>query len=94
MSCCSNRPDAGDEVFPGDFTLINRPGTTLLDTTCGIVIVSIEQTVTVTYKRRFCFQEQPKPLITHGQVTHEAEFPWHVALYHAAGNESVDTPGN
>ncbi|XP_049824503.1 clotting factor C isoform X2 [Aethina tumida] len=62
-----NRPDAGDEVFPGDFTLINRPGTTLLDTTCGIVI------------------EQPKPLITHGQVTHEAEFPWHVALYHAAG---------
>jgi hypothetical protein len=27
----------------------------------------------------------PRPLITHGQTTHEGEFPWHAALYHAKG---------
>lgn len=28
---------------------------------------------------------QPRPLITYGQETHEGEFPWHAALYHAKG---------
>ncbi|KAL3271704.1 hypothetical protein HHI36_022176 [Cryptolaemus montrouzieri] len=28
---------------------------------------------------------RPKPLITHGDVTHEGEFPWHAAIYHSKG---------
>ncbi|XP_044763875.1 clotting factor C-like [Coccinella septempunctata] len=28
---------------------------------------------------------RPKPLITHGEVTHEGEFPWHAAIYHSKG---------
>ncbi|KAK9892395.1 hypothetical protein WA026_019846 [Henosepilachna vigintioctopunctata] len=28
---------------------------------------------------------RPKPLITHGDLTHEGEFPWHAAIYHSKG---------
>ncbi|KAJ8963549.1 hypothetical protein NQ314_005554 [Rhamnusium bicolor] len=37
--------------------------------------------------------KQPRPLITHGQATHEGEFPWHVALYYAKGVDLSYTCG-
>ncbi|KAJ8956093.1 hypothetical protein NQ318_016546 [Aromia moschata] len=56
-----------DDYFLGDFAFLNKPHKP---------DAVLEGQCGTVIKR-------PKPLITHGQATHEGEFPWHAALYHS-----------
>lgn len=60
-----------DDFYPGDLSPSNpiRPNPTL---------AIDKETCGIVVAR-------PRPLITHGEATHEGEFPWHAAIYHSKG---------
>ncbi|RZC34687.1 limulus clotting factor C-like [Asbolus verrucosus] len=58
-----------DDFFQGDFAIFNKPKPSTTSLDAACGTVVMP----------------PRPLITHGQATHEGEFPWHAALYHAKG---------
>nr|XP_023012927.1 uncharacterized protein LOC111502961 [Leptinotarsa decemlineata] len=69
QSLSMNGNSDDDDFFMGDFALFGRPQKP------PVLDNSVCGTII----------KHPRPLITHGQETHEGEFPWHAALYHARG---------